>query len=166
MVAAKRAAALSHFISFTRDPENRAENHAMEDSDLVTPEQVDSKFKEFIETFKRYSMQELRSSEYEWLRDLSTSCYAYGDMVRNLSFRLERLRSLAQDHGRKLFICKDMGKLTPFELKSGAITEVFRESSEVGQRYARKCVNTRGARIMIFDPDTDEIKDITHCYRD
>lgn len=139
----------------------------MENSDLVTIDQLDEKFTEFSELVLRYSRQDVKVSEFKMLRNLDALCYSYGDMLRNISFKMERLNSLAQDHKRNLYICRNDKEITPLELRLGeAIIDVFKESSEVGQRYARKCVKTMNAKIWLYDFDTDVIEDVTDRFRD
>jgi hypothetical protein len=136
--------------------------------EAVTIEQLKKAADDLYRLTNQYMLgQELNVSDLEEIRRLWYNCYDIGDQFRNCHANMQTLRELQFRNNRNLLICNNSRGLTPNDFRGLSICHIFSEKSEVGAKIARKTVSEiKDSRIYLFDPNTEEIIDVTDKYRE
>ena len=136
--------------------------------DIVTIEQLKKAADDLYCLTNQYMLnQELEVSDSGDIKRLWYACYDIGDQFRNCYSNMETLRQLEFRNRRNLLICNNSRGLTPNNIRGLTILHIFSEESEVGAKIARKTVSDiRDSRIYLFDPNSEEIIDVTSKYKE
>lgn len=130
----------------------------------VTMGELRESFTSFCSKANRYLLnQEVKVRDCSDVIYLAKMLYALGDQFRNCMFGIQGINNLSDLNQRRLLVCSDT--LTPSNMTEGVIMETFKESSEVGQAYARRQVaRLKRAKVYLYDPNSDELLDVTSDY--
>lgn len=110
--------------------------------------------------------QEIRASDQGSMGKLKRLCYSASDMLRGCYDRMNTLNVLANENGRNLIVCNNSRTLAPCNLDARSVLHVLREDSEVSRQIVLRTISKlKDATIYLYDPNTDEMTDVTDNYR-
>jgi hypothetical protein len=128
----------------------------------VTTEQLNSKYKEFVDLFLKFRTQNCEAGNLKGLADLLTLTEGITAHIRLAHQAASSLSSIAWRMGKVLMVTSRQGITNGWE---SHINYTWRADSKVGQERARKDVVKSNCTVFLYTPETDTVVDVTDQFK-